>query len=159
MRTALIVVATMLTTAISHAGTLPTWDKIPGSTREIIVKQYIAGYLAGINRGLDEGIKSVISYTKATGDNTYIDEKQNVYTICSNMISNNLDRIYDESRGWQQLQPKETGYYVNELTTFLKQYPQCNKLEVTDLIEIMTPVWLNMEKKVGYEDVARGCGK
>lgn len=159
MKTALSVLTILLLAGSSYAGNFPRWDAIPLATKEIIVKQYISGYLAGMNQGVSEGINSVIKYTKTTGDNIYIDSTTNIYTGCSNVVSSNIDMIYDASRGWQQIEPKDTKYYIDQMTIFLITYPICNKTDVTELVEILTPIWLNSEIKTSYEDVGRGCSR
>ena len=159
MKTALIAFSLLFSAVTANAGSLPSWDAIPITTKELIIKQYISGYMAGMNQGITEGIKSVISYTKKTGENTYIDAKPNTYTTCSNLVSSNMDRIYDDTHGWQQIQPRGTKHYIDEMTAFLKKYPDCNKSDVSELIEILTPIWLNVETKSSYDDVGRGCSK
>lgn len=159
MKTALTIFAFIMMATSAFAGGLSRWDTLPPNTRELMVKQYISGYMAGMNHGISEGIRSVINYTKTTGENTYIDSQPNIYATCSNIISSNVDRIYDDTLGWQQIQVRDTKYYIDEMTKFLKLYPNCNKTAVADLIEILTPIWLNIEKKNSYEDVGRGCSK
>ncbi|GAM07872.1 hypothetical protein OR1_00141 [Geobacter sp. OR-1] len=159
MKTALVACALIIAGSTSYAANLAPWDKLPVDTKEIIIKQYINGYLAGMNSGVSEGIKSTINYTKTTGSNTYIDNKTNIYTECSNIINSNIDRIYDDTRGWQQIQNKGVNFYINEMTAFLKKYPLCNKTAVTDLVELLTPVWLNVETNTTYDDIGRGCAK
>ncbi len=159
MKTAIACCALLLCGSTSFAANLPSWDKMPPTMREIVVKLYVGGYLAGINQGVGEGIKSAISYTKTTGNNTYIDDKTNIFTSCSNILSNNVDRIYDETRSWQQIQIKDTNFYVGEITAFLKKYPPCAKMDAGDLVEVMTPVWFNLVIDPGYENIGKGCSK
>jgi hypothetical protein len=150
-------ISLLFTCAPCHAGSGYLWGKTPVKTKELLIQQYVSGYKAGFEAGISEGITATSNALKSTETNSN-DSTTTNYDSCSNKIARNVDKIYDSSSGWQNIPDYSTEYYMQDIDKFLKEYPGCQKLDVSTIIEMLLPVWFNMNPaKINYQTIGEEC--
>jgi hypothetical protein len=134
------------------------WARMDESNKYLLMAGYINGFWLGTVHGADFGVNTASKYLKDLSSSSVYGVKLfKDYWKCGTNIDNNRETILNAAGKYAKNSLNQsTGYYVDDVDSFYKQYPLCRRKDFMEMLANISLVWLNIRT---YKDIGEECSK